>query len=251
MDLLFIIGLLSFLLATVELGAEAGSTRQFTIAAIFDLGGDPKHKLAFRRAVHTVNKNSKILPNIDLLPRVVEISKDDSFAAELETCRLLEKGAVAILGPESKASSEHARIIADNMEIPFIETAWNFRTHNEIFSRGFDYRFNLYPDISSMSRAYLDLVEANSWSSITILFQDNNSMNTMRELFRRTTVPGVNGKLQLIVKRLTLNDNGYRDVLQEVLSSRSKLIVVDCDRSILEEVLTQCQQVGLKSEDTL
>ena len=61
MNLLFLIGLLS---VTVEQGAEAGSTRQFTIAAIFDLGGDPKHKLAFRRAVHTVNKNSKILPII-------------------------------------------------------------------------------------------------------------------------------------------------------------------------------------------
>ena len=236
--------LLFFTSLTLVLRTEGRSRRQFTIAAIFDGGDDPKHKLAFQRAVHTVNRNSKILPNIDLAPKVVEISKHDSFAAERETCRLLENGVVAILGPQSKPSSEHVRIIADAMEIPFLETRWNFHTSKDRLSQGFEYQLNLHPDISSMSAAYLELLEAYSWTSITILFQDNDSMKTLKELFRRTTMPGINGKLQLIVKRLTLNKNGYRDILQEILVSGSKLIVVDCEKGILEEVLKQCQQVG-------
>ena len=241
----YLIGLLSFLSLTPELKTEARSRRQFTIAAIFDGGGDPKHKLAFKRAVYTMNRNSKILSDVDLLPKLVEISKDDSFQAEREACRLLKKGVVAIFGPESKPSSEHVRIIADAMEIPFVETRWSFPTSKDLLSQAFEYQLNLHPDISSMSIAYLDLLEAYRWTSITILFQDNNSMKTLNELFRRTTVPGINGKLQLIVKRLILNKNGYRDVLQEVLMSKSKLIVVDCEKGILEEVLRQCQQVSL------
>ena len=31
--------------------------RQMTIAAIFDAGGDPKHELAFRHAVQSINRN--------------------------------------------------------------------------------------------------------------------------------------------------------------------------------------------------
>ena len=31
--------------------------RHMTIAAIFDEGGDPKHELAFRHAVQSINRN--------------------------------------------------------------------------------------------------------------------------------------------------------------------------------------------------
>ena len=37
------------------------------------------------------------------------------------------KGTVAILGPRSKANSEHIRSITDSVEVPFIETRWNYR----------------------------------------------------------------------------------------------------------------------------
>ena len=43
-----------------------------------------------------------------------------------------EKGVVAIFGPLSKFSSEHIRSITDSMEIPFIETRWNYRSQKVI-----------------------------------------------------------------------------------------------------------------------
>jgi hypothetical protein len=46
------------------------------------------------------------------------------------------------------------------------------------------------------------------------------------------------------VKQLHHNENGYRDVLKEIFLSESNLIVLDCEKKILEEVLKQCQQVG-------
>ena len=39
---------------------------------------------------------------------------------------------VAIFGPKSKYSSEHIRSITDSMEIPFIETRWNYRSQKVI-----------------------------------------------------------------------------------------------------------------------
>ena len=38
------------------------------------------------------------------------------------------------------------------------------------------YAFNLHPDITTLGTAYLDLLEAYQWKSITILYQDNDSM---------------------------------------------------------------------------
>ena len=43
-----------------------------------------------------------------------------------------EKGVVAIFGPTSKFSSEHIRSITDSMEIPFIETRWNYRSQRKV-----------------------------------------------------------------------------------------------------------------------
>ena len=43
-----------------------------------------------------------------------------------------EKGTVAIFGPRSKANSEHIKSISDSMEIPYIETRWNYRSQDII-----------------------------------------------------------------------------------------------------------------------
>ena len=47
-----------------------------------------------------------------------------------------EKGVVAIFGPLSKFSSEHIRSIPDSLEIPFIETRWNYRSQKVIGGSG-------------------------------------------------------------------------------------------------------------------
>ena len=44
----------------------------------------------------------------------------------------LAKGVVAIFGPLSQSASEHVRSITDSMEIPFIETRWNYRSQKVI-----------------------------------------------------------------------------------------------------------------------
>ena len=73
-----------------------------------------------------------LLPGIELGAEIVHIPEDNTFEAERKTCYLLEKGVVAIFGPRSKASSEHIKYITDSVEIPYIETRWNYRSQNVI-----------------------------------------------------------------------------------------------------------------------
>ena len=57
---IYILQLLSCLLVVmflVRLSQPQTMPRQMTIAAIFDQGGDPKHELAFRHAVQSINRN--------------------------------------------------------------------------------------------------------------------------------------------------------------------------------------------------
>ena len=87
-----------------------------------------------------------LLPGVELSADIVHIPAGDTYQvlccatalldntcqAERRTCELLQKGVVAIFGPLSKPSSEHIRSITDSMEIPYIETRWNYRSQNVI-----------------------------------------------------------------------------------------------------------------------
>jgi len=238
---------LGMVLTILALVQGKDNARKMTIAAIFDEGGDRKHELAFRHAVQAVNRNREILPGVALHAETVTVPEDDSFTAEKKTCHLMEKGVVAIFGPISKTSSEHIRSITDSMEIPFIETRWNYRSQKVIGSAG-GYAFNLHPDITTLGTVYLDLMEEYQWKTVTILYQDNDSMMTIQQILKKTATVGPMDQFRLVVKQLVHNENGYRDVLQEIFLSESNLIVLDCEKKILLEVLKQCQQVGLISQ---
>ena len=58
------------------------------------------------------------------------------------------------------------------------------------------YAFNLHPDITSLGGAYLDLIDAYNWRNITILYQDNNSLRTLKQLLERTAASGPQNKLR-------------------------------------------------------
>ena len=73
-----------------------------------------------------------LLNGIELGAEIVHIPEGDVFQAEKKTCYLLQKGVVAIFGPRSKSSSEHIKYITDSVEIPYIETRWNYRSQNVI-----------------------------------------------------------------------------------------------------------------------
>ena len=80
------------------------------------------------------------------------------------------------------------------------------------------------------------------------MLQDNDSFMTLKRILEKTATIGPMDKFRLVVKKLVRNENGYRDVLKEIFLSESNLIVLDCEKYILEEVLKQCQQVGLISQ---
>ena len=70
-------------------------------------------------------------------------------------------------------------------------------------------------------------------------------MKKLKQIFHKTA--RMTEKFRLVVKQLRPNANGYRDVLRETYQSKSKLILLDCEREILPLVLKQAQQIGLIS----
>ena len=54
-------------------------------------------------------------------------------------CRALKGGMAGLFGPQSSVTSSHIQSICDTLEIPHIETRWDYRMKRD------DYSVNLYP----------------------------------------------------------------------------------------------------------
>ena len=79
----------------------------------------------------------------------------------------MKDGVAAIFGPMSSLSAAHVQSICDAMEIPHVETRWDFRENRDF------YAINLYPYYRTLSRAFIDLINHWSWTTFTILYETN------------------------------------------------------------------------------
>lgn len=57
----------------------------------------------------------------------------------ISVCKALEIGVAGLFGPQSGVTASHVQSICDNMEIPHVETRYDYRMERE------DYSLNLYP----------------------------------------------------------------------------------------------------------
>ena len=79
----------------------------------------------------------------------IMISRNDNNIMILccvAVCHLLRSGVAALFGPQSGTTSSHVQSICDAMEIPHIETRWDYRLRRD------EYSVNLYPHPSALSK---------------------------------------------------------------------------------------------------
>lgn len=133
-----------------------GTDKKWHLISIFLSGGlfhpaDDNQEIAFRYAVEKINADRSILPRSRLSAQIEKISPQDSFHASKRVCHLLRSGVAAIFGPQSAQTASHVQSICDTMEIPHLETRWDFRLRRE------SCLVNLYPHPASLSKVRLFL----------------------------------------------------------------------------------------------
>ncbi|KAK9686998.1 Receptor family ligand binding region [Popillia japonica] len=112
---------------------------------------DDRQELAFRYAVEKINNDRTILPRSKLSAQIERMSPQDSFHASKKVCHLLRSGVAAIFGPQSAHTASHVQSICDTMEIPHLETRWDYRLRRE------SCLVNLYPHPTTLSKDYVVL----------------------------------------------------------------------------------------------
>ncbi|KAK7026645.1 hypothetical protein SK128_015457 [Halocaridina rubra] len=203
------------------------------IGGIFD-AKDERQELAFRYAVDRVNRDRSTLSRSMLRAQVEKLPADDSFHASKRVCMLLRTGVAAIFGPQSENTANHVQSICDAMEVPHIETRWDYKLTRD------EYSVNLYPYPPSLSKAYLDILKELQWKSFVILYDSNEGLVRLQDLLMEK-------KFTVTVRQLN-EDGDYRPLLKDIKRSQETRIVLDVAQEKIYHVLKQAAQIGLMRE---
>lgn len=123
------------------------------------------------------------------------------------------------------------------MEIPHLETRWDYRLRRE------NCLVNLYPHPSTLSKAYVDIVKAWAWKSFTIIYETNEGLVRLQELLK------AHGPSEFPIAVRQLSDSGdFRPLLKQIKNSAESHIVLDCSTEKIYDVLKQAQQIGMMSD---
>ncbi|XP_073988845.1 kainate-type ionotropic glutamate receptor subunit 1D isoform X1 [Rhodnius prolixus] len=215
---------------------------QYALPEVIRIGGlfhpaDDKQEIAFKYAVERINADRAILPRSRLSAQIEKISPQDSFHASKRVCHLLRSGVAAIFGPQSSQTASHVQSICDTMEIPHLETRWDYRLRRE------SCLVNLYPHPMVLSKAYVQLVEAFGWKSFTIIYESNEGLVRLQELLKAHGP----SDFPIAVRQLP-EGNDYRPLLKQIKNSAESHIVLDCSTEKIYNVLKQAQQIGMMSD---
>nr|CAH7752037.1 unnamed protein product [Callosobruchus chinensis] len=198
---------------------------------------DDKQEIAFRYAVEKINNDRTILPRSKLSAQIEKIPPQDSFHASKKVCHLLRTGVAAIFGPQSAHTASHVQSICDTMEVPHLETRWDYRLRRE------SCLVNLYPHPTVLSKAYVDIVKAWGWKSFTIIYENNEGLVRLQELLK------AHGPYEAPIAIRQLGEGSdYRPLLKQIKNSAESHIVLDCTTPRIYEVLKQAQQIGMMSD---
>lgn len=240
------IGFLTFtLIWAVGLSSNTGGVTpvdglpvEIGVGALFG-PNELQQELVFRAALNDVN-NQELIPKSIFVPKVENITRDDSFDADRKACSLLGSGVVAILGPMVGAASQHVQAICDSLEVPHIEIK------PDLMLRKPDLAINLYPSYDVLARAYIDLIQAWNWTSFAVVYESSEAMIRLQDIFKELS--GLYAK-KWTIKLFQLYPNSqYRDLFWNVKKSGENNIVLDVSREHMFECLKQAQQVGLMTE---
>ncbi|GFU11750.1 glutamate receptor ionotropic, kainate 2 [Nephila pilipes] len=230
------------LIATILVGQSAALPKLIRLGGLFD-SEDEEQELAFRLAVEFFNRNKVMRPHPQLVAQVEKIANGDIYDATKKVCSLLEMGVAAIFGPQDHLTSLHVGSICDEVEVPHIETRWDYKIKRD------DLSINLHPSPSVLSESYVTMVKEMGWQNFTLIYEGNYGITRLQNFLKEAE------KNHWRMEIYNLEENvPYRKVFWQVKKDLQKLqehnqkIVLDVERRNLFTVLKHAQQVGMMTE---
>lgn len=152
----------------------------------------------------------------------------------------MNESAVGIFGAQTSNNLEIVQNLSEKKEVPLILTRWVDNKPLGLLT------LNFYPDPILLTQAYLDIVKALEWESLTVMYTDSRSflkISSFIKLAEEIDIPTYIEHLD------PYNTGNYRPVLKNLRESGQTNFVIDCPIRHLRELLLQIQQAGMMTKN--
>ncbi|KAI5739282.1 hypothetical protein M8J77_017278 [Diaphorina citri] len=230
------------------------------IGAIFseaEKGGSSE--LAFRYAVHRINRDKYLLPHTQLVYDIQYVplddsfhaSKkdfllyehtiydiqyvplDDSFHASKKACQQVQFGVQAMFGPSDPMLGPHIHSVCDALDIPHIEARLDLDQDYKEFS------INLYPSPRVLNTAYQDIIRFLNWTKLAIVYENDYGLIKLRDLDRSPS------NKNLEIHLMQAEPDSYRDILKTIKTKEIQNLIVDTKPENINEFLKGILQLQM------
>uniref|UniRef100_A0A8D8YFI5 Glutamate receptor ionotropic, kainate 2 n=1 Tax=Cacopsylla melanoneura TaxID=428564 RepID=A0A8D8YFI5_9HEMI len=204
------------------------------IGAIFseaEKGGSSE--LAFRYAVHRINRDKYLLPHTQLVYDIQYVPLDDSFHASKKACQQVQFGVQAMFGPSDPMLGPHIHSVCDALDIPHIEARLDLDPDYKEFS------INLYPSPRVLNSAYQDIIRFLNWTKLAIVYENDYGLIKLRDLDRTPS------NKDLEIHLMQADPNTYRDTLQTIKTKEIQNLIVDTRPENINEFLKGILQLQM------
>ena len=161
----------------------------------------------------------------------------DHLQRKQSVCSLLRNGVLGIFGPLTSATSMHVQSICDSLEIPHLETRWDFQEERN------DLSINLFPRPAILSRAFIDLIKAWDWKSFAVMYEENEGVMRMQDVLNEA--PESHWRINLYQFK---PGTAFRDIFWKARANGETNIVLDVRTENIALALKHAQQVGMMTQ---
>ncbi|GIX92217.1 glutamate receptor ionotropic, kainate 2 [Caerostris extrusa] len=109
-------------------------------------------------------------------------SSSEVECVSVAVCSLLETGIAGVFGPQSSVTSMHVQSICDAIDVPHVETRWDFQLQRA------DMSINLFPRPSVLSHAYVDLVKIWGWRSFSLVYDEHEGVIRLQDFLKEAQI---------------------------------------------------------------
>ncbi|XP_030246543.1 glutamate receptor ionotropic, kainate 1-like, partial [Drosophila navojoa] len=166
---------------------------------------DPE--VAFQYAVHRVNNDKSLLPDLNLIHNIQYIGKD-SFQTVQKVCNLIEYGVQAIFSPADSLLATHINSICDDLDIPDIGIGRSAQ----------EFSINVHPSQQYINQAFIDVIRYLNWTRFGILYEKDHGILILNQFSR---------SIQAELHIRQVSSGSYLTVLNEFKSNEIHNILID------------------------
>ncbi|XP_031560849.1 glutamate receptor 2-like isoform X2 [Actinia tenebrosa] len=229
------------------------STKRILIGGIFrNISNAESDYEGFRTAIDYINEVEKQKNSMIRFEGIVEFTdSDEDLDNVLKAISLVDRGAVAIIGPNEVIHIEAIQRLCPQLRTPQLAPFASGLTQS-FNPCDFEYILRMSPSDDLLCNVAADVVKYFKWTKVAVLASRDNegreALGSFRDFLEDRRIKLLQSELFIVDPDDNTMHHEIRRVLDSILKAEARIIVVRCRSSVIRKVLQEAENKDMLKE---